>query len=339
VEIQTAIHQLHPRSEFRIARKRREPYRNVLLRVERDGIAGWGEASPTPFYGERAEDVVESLQSVAAWLKRLPILSVADIEDAWKVVRETYGLTRAAQCAVDLALWDWLAQKEGTTVTELALGRAPRPVVSFATIGLSTPEELPGKIEELRGFPRVKIKSDANADLEPVRRAREELGAEVAVDANCGWEKSQIAPLSVALSALGVSFIEQPLAPGSDSDLVRASYALPIVADESCVTEDDFLRVAMHFDGINVKLVKCGGLTPALRMLRRARKHGLRTMVGCMLETSVLIAAGCVAAQIAEYADLDGAWLIADDPCEGWQFERGVLTPPSRLGLGAKPRE
>jgi L-alanine-DL-glutamate epimerase-like enolase superfamily enzyme len=89
------------------------------------------------------------------------------------------------------------------------------------------------------------------------------------------------------------------------------SYALPIIADESCVTEDDFLRVAMYFDGINVKLVKCGGLTPALRILRRAKGHGLRTMVGCMLETSVLIAAGCVAAQIAEYADLDGAWLIA----------------------------
>jgi len=185
----------------------------------------------------------------------------------------------------------------------------------------------------------VKIKSDSSADFEPVRRAREELGAEVAVDANCGWEKTKIAPLSVALSAIGVSFIEQPLPPGRDTDLVRASYALPIMADESCVTEDDFLRVAMYFDGINVKLVKCGGLTPALRMLRRAKQHGLRTMVGCMLETSVLIAAGCVAAQIAEYADLDGAWLTADDPCKGWQFDRGTLSPPSSLGLGAKPRE
>ena len=311
----------------------------MLLRIERDGVVGWGEASPTPFYGERAEDVVKSLQGLASWLKRLPILTVADIEDAWKDARESHGLSRAAQCAVDLAIWDWLAQKEGTTVSELALGHAPRPVTSFATIGLSTPEELPGKIEELRGFPRVKIKSDAAADLEPVRRARDELGAELAVDANCGWEKSQIAPLSVALSALGVSFIEQPLAPGRDSDLVRGSYALPIIADESCVTEDDFLRVAMYFNGINVKLVKCGGLTPALRILRRAKGQGLRTMVGCMLETSVLISAGCVAAQIAEYADLDGAWLIADDPCEGWQFERGVLRPPSRLGLGAKPRE
>ena len=339
MEIQTVVHELHPRSEFRIARKRAEPYRNVLLRLERDGVVGWGEASPSPYYEEKADDVVTALQRLQEWLRKLPILSVADIEDAWKAGREKHGLTPAAQCALDLALWDWVAQKEGTTVAELALGQPPRPVTSFATIGLSTAEELPQKIEELRGFPRVKIKSDSNADFEPVRRAREELGAEVAVDANCGWENTKIAPLSVALSAMGVSFIEQPLAPGRDTDLVRASYALPIIADESCVTEDDFLRVAMYFNGINVKLVKCGGLTPALRMLRRAKQHGLRTMVGCMLETSVLIAAGCVAAQIAEYADLDGAWLTADDPCKGWHFDRGTLSPPSSLGLGAKPRE
>ena len=339
MEIQTVIHQLHPRTEFRIARKRSSPYRNVLLRIERDGIVGWGEASPNPFYDESADDVVEALGKLAPWLRSLPLRSVGDIEQASNETWEKQLLTGAARCALDLALWDWLAQKEGTTVTQLALGKPPRPVTSFATIGLSTPEELNLKIAELRGFPRVKIKSDATADLEPVRRARGELRAEVAVDANCGWDREKIAPLSVALGALGVSFIEQPLPPGKDTDLVRGSYALPIVADESCVTEWDFPRVATHFDGINVKLVKCGGLTPALRMLKRAREEGLRTMVGCMLETSVLIAAGCVAAQIAEYADLDGAWLIADDPCEGWTFDHGMMTPPSPLGLGAKPRD
>ena len=120
--------------------------------------------------------------------------------------------------------------------------------------------------------------------------------------------------------------------------MIRGSYPVPIIADESCVLEDDVDRLSRNFDGINVKLVKCGGLTPALRMLRRARELGMRTMVGCMLETSILIAAGCVAAQQADYADLDGAWLIADDPCNGWRFERGVLHPPVALGLGAEPR-
>jgi L-alanine-DL-glutamate epimerase-like enolase superfamily enzyme len=106
------------------------------------------------------------------------------------------------------------------------------------------------------------------------------------------------------------------------------------MADESCVTAEDVERVSGHFAGFNIKLVKCGGLTPALRMARRGRELGLRTMVGCMLESSLLIAAGAVAAQITDYADLDGAWLLADDPAEGWVFERGMLYPGEGTGFG-----
>ena len=141
------------------------------------------------------------------------------------------------------------------------------------------------------------------------------------------------------LSKLGAEFIEQPLPNAHDRELSRGSYPIPIIADESCVLEEDVERLSLNFDGINVKLVKCGGLTPALRMIRRANELGMRTMVGCMLETSILIAAGCVAAQHTDYADLDGAWLIADDPCTGWGFERGILRPPVALGLGAEPRD
>jgi L-alanine-DL-glutamate epimerase-like enolase superfamily enzyme len=337
VEIQTRTVELHPRGAFRIARERRVPFANVLLRVERDGIVGWGEASPNPFYGVSAEDVRAKLRDAADWLRGVRIQSVPDIEFAWA---ESWALLRphrAAQCALDLALWDWLARRQGVSVCELASGRAPHPVTSFATIGLGAPEEFEAKLAALRGFPRVKLKSDARADLEPLRRVRARTGAEVAVDANCAWPARDLAALSAACAAAGATFIEQPLPPAQDAGLVRGSCALPVFADESCVHEEDVERLAKHFDGINVKLVKCGGLTPALRMLRRARELGLRTMVGCMLETSVLIAAGCVAAQIADYADLDGAWLIADDPCAGWRWEKGVLHPPPGAGLGAEP--
>ncbi|MEQ1859955.1 MAG: dipeptide epimerase [Chthoniobacteraceae bacterium] len=337
MEIQTRVVELHPRGGFRIARQRTAPYANVLLRVERDGVVGWGEASPNPFYGERAEDVRSKLEAAANWLRGRPLQVVRDIEKCWTECWPLLAPSRAAQCALDLALWDWLAKKEGITVSELACGRAPQPVTSFATIGLSTTVEFEAKLADLRGFPRIKIKSDARAEIAPIERARAAHGAELAVDANCAWKPDQLAVLSLALSAQGVLFIEQPFAPDSNSRLERGSYALPIFADESCVDEDDVVPLARHFDGINVKLVKCGGLTPALRLLRRARKLGLRTMVGCMIETSVLIAAGCVAAQIADFADLDGAWLIADDPCRGWQWENGVLHPPSGAGLGASP--
>jgi L-alanine-DL-glutamate epimerase-like enolase superfamily enzyme len=338
VEIKTAVHRLHPRGAFRIARKRTVPFDNVILRVDHDGVTGWGEASPHPYYGASAADVVRKLESLSRWLRTLSIRSVDDIAQAWK---ESWSRLqdRAAQCALDLALWDWLARKEGITVTELAHGHVPRPVTSFATIGLSTNEELDDKIAELEGFPRVKIKSDATGELEPARRVKEELRTAIAIDANGAWSASTLPELSIGFSSLGAEFIEQPLPNSNDRDLVRGSYAIPIIADESCVLEEDVDRLSRSFDGINVKLVKCGGLTPALRMVQRASKLGMRTMVGCMLETSILIAAGCVAAQHAGYADLDGAWLIADDPCTGWRFERGILHPPQALGLGAEPRD
>ena len=305
--------------------------------MEHDGIAGWGEASPHPYYGASAADVVRNLESLGGWLRTLSIRSVDDIARAWKEAW-TRLHDRAAQCALDLALWDWLARKEGVTVTELAHGHKPRPVTSFATIALSTKEELDEKIAELKGFPRVKIKSDANGDLEPARRVKDELRAAIAIDANGAWSQSALPALATGFSSLGAEFIEQPFPAAHDRDLIRGSYPLPIFADESCVLEEDVDRLSRHFDGINVKLVKCGGLTPGLRMVQRASELGMRTMVGCMLETSILIAAGCVAAQHADYADLDGAWLVADDPCTGWRFERGILHPPAARGLGAEPR-
>ena len=304
--------------------------------MEHDGVAGWGEASPHPYYGASAADVVRNLESLGGWLRTLSIRSVDDIAQAWKE-SWTRLRDRAAQCALDLALWDWLARKEGVTVTELAHGHAPQPVTSFATIALSTKKELDEKIAELEGFPRVKIKSDAHGDLEPARRVKEELRAAIAVDANGAWSTRTLSALSMGFASLGAEFIEQPFGDAHDGDLIRGSYPIPIIADESCVLEEDIDRLSLNFDGINVKLVKCGGLTPALRMVERASKLGMRSMVGCMLETSILIAAGCVAAQHADYADLDGAWLIADDPCAGWRFERGILHPPVAPGLGAEP--
>jgi L-alanine-DL-glutamate epimerase-like enolase superfamily enzyme len=134
---------------------------------------------------------------------------------------------------------------------------------------------------------------------------------------------------------LGVTFLEQPLLPEQDSHL--PALALPVMADESCVGEEDVSQLAEHFVGFNIKLVKCGGLTPARRMVAQGKALGKRMMVGCMLESSALIAAGSVIAQRTDYADLDGAWLLGDDPFSGWRFDRGVMHPPSAPGLGIEP--
>jgi L-alanine-DL-glutamate epimerase-like enolase superfamily enzyme len=330
--------ELHPRRVFRISRGRRNAVRNVFVRLDRDGVVGYGEASPNAFYDETWEGVAAKLEAAREWLSALQIRSVADIEDAWAEGWKHLAPSRAAQCAVDLALWDWLARREEKTVAELVWGERPRAVTTFCTIGLSTAEELPDKLDELDGFPRIKIKSDAEASLETVRCVRERSTATIAVDANCAWSADAIPGLTVALAELGVTFIEQPLPPGENA-WVPTNCALPILADESCVTEEDVEGVAARFDGFNIKLVKCGGITPARRMVRRGRALGRQLMVGCMLESSALIAAGAAIAQQTDYADIDGAWHIGDDPFTCWNFEPGILTPSDAPGLGIEPSE
>jgi L-alanine-DL-glutamate epimerase-like enolase superfamily enzyme len=334
MELTLSTRELHPRRVFRIARARRRAVCNVFLRLEHDGISGYGEASPNSFYNETEEIVAEKLTGAREAIRRLRLTAISDIERAWADLWSVLQPSRAAQCALDLALWDWLAKSQGRTVAELVWGEAPHPVTSFATIGLSTPDELPEKLDELRGFPRIKIKSDAAADLAPVRAVRAHSHALLAVDANCSWNAADLPSLVKELREVGVTFVEQPFAPENDARLSRGEYALPIVADESSVVEDDVARVPRHFDGFNIKLVKCGGITPARRMIQRGREAGCQLMVGCMLESSLLIAAGAVIAQRTDYADLDGAWLLGDDPCEGWTFSRGLLTPPAATGLG-----
>lgn len=337
VKISTTIRSLHPREVFRISRAARTEVRNVFLRIEAGGIVGIGEASPNAFYEETPEAVEERLGRVGELLGDLPE-STADIEELWRRSWQMLAPSRAAQCALDLALWDWLGKRQGIPVAELALGQPARPVESFCTIGICSPEELAARAAGFREHSLIKIKSDAQAQLGPVRTVRSWGDARLAVDANCAWADVDLAPLSRELSSLGVEFIEQPLHPSEDFRMqgLLAESALPLVADESCVTLENVEAMPGRFSGFNVKLVKCGGLTPALQMLARGRELGLLTMVGCMLESSLLIAAGAVAAQKSDYADLDGAWLLADDPSTGVGFERGLLRLSGAPGLGCE---
>jgi L-alanine-DL-glutamate epimerase-like enolase superfamily enzyme len=327
--------ELHPRRAFRISRARRTEVRNVFVRLEAEGIAGYGEASPNSFYDETWEGVIGKLESARDFIAGLKVRVVADIERAWTEAWQILAPSRAAQCALDVALWDWLARRMGVTVCELAWNQPPQPVTTFVTLGLSSPEELAAKLEEVRHFPRIKIKSDQAASLDPVRYVRDRTAALLAVDANCAWGEIDLETLAQELAQLGVTFIEQPLPPAQDTAL--APLALPVMADESCVTEDDAEQLASHFNGFNIKLVKCGGLTPARRMVATGEAAGKKLMVGCMLESSALIAAGAVIAQRTDYADLDGAWLLRDDPFRGWKFEQGVLHPSTGPGLGGEP--
>jgi len=340
VNLDAVIHPLHPRSVFRVSHGDRAEAHNVFVRIEDDGVAGYGEASPNAVYGEFTPDVLEKILGARDCLRGLRIRSIADIERAWIDLWPLLGPSRAAQCAVDLALWDWLGKRMGASVANMALDTTRPEIPSFCTIGLSAPEELEQKVLALRSRPLIKIKSDAAADLSTIDLVRRRTRARLAVDANCAWRNADIAALSTDLARSDVAFIEQPLPPADRDRMpaILAASALPILADESCVVEDDVEGIPGRFSGFNIKLVKCGGLTPGLRMLAHGRQLGLTIMVGCMLESSLLIAAGAVLAMKTDFADLDGAWLLRDDPFAGLPFENGILRPPGTPGLGVEPK-
>ncbi|HEX8371160.1 MAG TPA: dipeptide epimerase [Chthoniobacterales bacterium] len=316
------IIQLQPRHVFRISRGAKALVRNVVLRVESQGVVGLGEASPNAFYKETADDVAARLVALAPWLEGIAVAEPEEIVALWPEIWRRVQPSRAAACAVDLALWDWLSAAREVALSELLWGDAARPVTSCVTLGLSEPAELEAKLEELAGFPLIKIKLGRENPVELVSIIRERTSARLVVDANAAWDAAFLAKIAPQLDGLGVEFIEQPLPPGEGF----AAPEVPVFADESCVIPEDIDRMHDGFAGFNIKLVKCGGITPALEMLRRAQHRGLRPMVGCMLESSVLIAAGLAIAQRTDYADLDGSWLLQSEPFGRVRFENGVLT-------------
>lgn len=336
MKISAAIRSMHPRRVFQISRARRTEVRNVFLRVEGEGITGWGEASPNAYYSENAEDVALRLRRLQPWLEGFFPRSVSDIAGAWDSFWPLLAPSRAAQCALDLALWDWLGKKEGVSVSELAWGVKPRPVPSFGTIGIMSPEERAGVLADYAGFSFIKLKMGAEPDEAVIAEVRKAGRARLSVDANAAWLGVPALDWASRLADAGAVFLEQPFPPSAvkQSAWLNREGALPVMADESCVVEEDVPGLEGSFSGCNIKLVKCGGLTPALRMLKKARSLGMKTMVGCMLESSLLISAGGVVAQGTDYADLDGAWLLRDDPFEGAPLVKGRMTLSGGPGLG-----
>jgi L-Ala-D/L-Glu epimerase len=331
---------LHPRHVFRIARASRPQVDNLFLAVEQEGVIGYGEASPNAYFREDPWDIHQALAGLQDYFRRQRLRGSEDIVRIWHEVKELVAPSRACLCAVDTALWDLLGKLTGRTALDAALGRPGRPVATSATLGLCPPGEWAGRIAEAGDFPALKLKMDETADLAFVHAARAATSAAIRVDANCAWGSLDVPALSERLAALGVEFIEQPLPREDDHRmpaLLKAS-RLPIFADESCALPEEVEALAGRFSGFNIKLVKCGGITPALEMLATARRLGLRTMVGCMLESSLLISAGLIVAQGSDYADLDGSWLLGDDPFEGLAIRDGRLQPPSGAGLGVRPR-
>jgi L-alanine-DL-glutamate epimerase-like enolase superfamily enzyme len=220
----------------------------------------------------------------------------------------------------------------------LGLDRAKAPL-SCVTLGMAEPAEMLAKLETVKTFPAIKVKLGGPGDVENLRRVRANYDGRIQVDANAAWDAASAVRVLHEIAPLRIELVEQPVA-REDLDglaFVRARSPIPVFADESCHHLADIARLAGRVDGVNLKLMKTGGIREALRMIHAARAHGMQVMLGSMVESSLALSAAAQLAPLADYLDLDGHWLIADDPFAGAPGERGVIALSDAPGLGVTP--
>jgi L-alanine-DL-glutamate epimerase-like enolase superfamily enzyme len=322
------------RHPFTISRGTVEVQDTVIVQLHDEGCFGYGEATTNPYYGATTESLSRRISAAAPLLRGV---SADDLAGMLAAVQAAAGGHMFALCALDSAVHDLWARRQGRPLHRLwGLDPAAGPASNY-TIGIDTPERMVHKLAEVPDWPIYKIKLGTDRDLEIVRELRRHTDKPFRVDANCGWTPRQAIELSGPLAELGVEFIEQPLAAGDPGMAeVRRHSVLPVFADESCGVEGDVDACAGLFHGINIKLVKCGGLAPARRMIARARELGLAVMCGCMTESTVGISALAQLVPELDHVDMDGAALLASDIASGVVVERGLRRYPDRPGLGVE---
>ena len=318
---------------FTIAHDSRDVQPTLIVELRDGNFRGFGEATSNPYYGVTIEKMIASLENVRGIVEADELSSP---EALWAKVNPFLANDSFAQCALDEAANDLFAKKRGQKLYQnWGLSIDHNPLTNF-TIGIDTVEKMVSKMQELP-WPIYKIKLGTADDLAIVKALRAHTSAMFRVDANCAWTADQTIRFSGELKKLGVEFIEQPLAADDVEGMRRvfAESALPVIADESCIVERDVVKCHGLFHGVNIKLTKCGGLTSAKRMITEAKSLGMKTMVGCMTESSVGISAIGHLLPLLDYVDMDGSLLIKNDPASGVTFDFGRVMYADQNGTGA----
>lgn len=320
------------RHTFTISRESRDEQPTLIVELKHDGISGYGEATANTYYRTGIAEMSYDLDQLASLISDSAGMAP---EAFWEKMQPQLAHNMFALCALDIAYNDWYARKKGKKLYELWRYDTQHNPLTNYTIGIDTIEKMVSKMKETP-WPIYKIKLGTQHDIEIVKELRQHTDAVFRVDANCGWNADETIANAVALKELGVEFIEQPL-PADDWEghkKVFEQSVLPIIADESCQVEADVDKCHRYFHGINVKLTKCGGLTSARRMLVKARQLGMKTMVGCMTESSVGISAIGHLLPLLDYVDMDGALLLAEDIATGVDIKDGIITYSELNGTG-----
>lgn len=331
IRIETA----HP---FQIARGTRKQYEVFVVTLESDGLEGMGEAAPHPFYGESPMSVRAAIQSIGRFLDVEPETARANLNTEGCDLFEVLRPHASVRAALDAALWDLRGRREGLPVWKLIGADAAKAPLTSYTIGFDQPEVVDAKVDAAAAYRILKVKVGIPGDMQMLDRIIARSGKTVRVDANEGWDLETAIENTRELFRRRVEFCEQPL-PHADTEglrqLKRVS-SLPIVLDESIVDPEDVAACRDQGHGINIKLVKCGGITRALALIEAARACEMSVMIGCMIETSLGVTAAAHVSPLCDYADLDGNLLLASDPFEGVRVAEGRLVLPNEPGLGVR---
>ncbi|HET6896410.1 MAG TPA: dipeptide epimerase [Candidatus Baltobacteraceae bacterium] len=320
---------VHP---FTIARGTEEVAHTAVFRLQWNGLEGLGESVPIPRYKE-------SVESVTAYYREHPVRG----DDPYLLDELLDGIPVAARCGLDLALHDLIGKDCGKPLYRLlGLDPAKTPVTSF-TIGISDPETTLRKVAEIGDHPVMKVKlglGSVQQEVETIELIRSKYTGTIRIDANEGWSAEQAVDVLRELERFDIEFCEQPIKAGHPEQLryVKERSRIPIVTDEDSLTARDLPRLYGCVDGINVKLVKCGGIRAGIEMIHTARALGMKVMLGCMVESQISATAAAQISPLVDWADIDGPFLTKDDPFSGITYRDGKIVLPEGPGLGVREK-
>lgn len=317
---------------FSISRESHDTQDSLIVGLSLNEHTGYGEATANPYYNISVASMTEEIEKIREDLTHFEFRSPEDLHNL--LLKK--GLSNFAICALDLAAHDLYGKMKGKPLYEIwGTNISTYPTTNY-TIGIDSIDKMVAKMQETP-WPIYKIKLGTDDDVAIVKALRKHTNAVFRIDANCAWTVEETIRNAPILKELGVEFLEQPLNAENWNGMeqVMQHSVLPIIADESCITEADVEKCGLHFSGINIKLTKCGGLTPALRMIKKGKEMGLKVMVGCMTESTVGISAIAQLLPQLDYVDMDGAMLLKEDIADGVQFSAsGKTIFPSVAGSG-----
>lgn len=321
---------------FTIARSSKTQQQSLIVRYSDQGITGFGECTSHEYYNFSAHDGLKRLKEIAGivctWPQDRP-------EGFYARLLTILPDTPFLRCAIDQAYWDWYGKKHHKTTRDLLCINADSTPITSYTIGIGSIDEMKNKVAE-NPWSSYKIKLSADQDWEFISELLDYIEQPVCIDANTSWSEVDLKMMDNKLPRGQVQFIEQPMARENWETLKRLKdeLSIPIIADESCINEMDLLKCRESFHGVNIKLMKCGGITPAYKMIKAARQMNLKVMIGCMTESSIGISAAAQLAPLVDFVDLDGAMLISNDPATGVKWSSSAVEWPTTAGNGVQIR-